>query len=264
MAQIATAVLHNVGNVLNSVNVSAALVAQGVKKSKASNLGRVVDLLDQHAPDLGDFVTNHARGRHLPAYLRWLGEQTRAEQAGLLEEVELLRQKIDHINEIVATQQGFARAGGEAESLRVLDLVEEALRIGMASAAQGRMAIARDYRDDPVVRVERGKALQILVNLLRNAQQACAEGILTEPRISVRVSAHEAGIEIAVKDNGIGIPAENLTRIFGHGFTTRKEGHGFGLHSCERAAAQLGGSLAVESDGRGFGATFTLKLPAES
>jgi signal transduction histidine kinase len=59
----------------------------------------------------------------------------------------------------------------------------------------------------------------------------------------------------------VGIPAENLTRIFNHGFTTRKDRHGFGLHSGALAAAQLGGSLTVRSDGLGRGAAFILELP---
>ena len=57
------------------------------------------------------------------------------------------------------------------------------------------------------------------------------------------------------------IPAASLGRIFTLGFTTRKDGHGFGLHSAALAAAEMGGSLVAESDGLGQGATFTLELP---
>ena len=64
-----------------------------------------------------------------------------------------------------------------------------------------------------------------------------------------------------VTDNGEGIPKENLTRIFQHGFTTKKTGHGFGLHSGSNAAREMGGSLNVRSDGTGTGATFILELP---
>ena len=68
-------------------------------------------------------------------------------------------------------------------------------------------------------------------------------------------------MQIAVIDTGIGISPENLTRIFAHGFTTRKDGHGFGLHSGALAAKELGGKLSVESAGLGQGASFVLDLP---
>jgi signal transduction histidine kinase len=64
-----------------------------------------------------------------------------------------------------------------------------------------------------------------------------------------------------VTDNGIGIPAENFKRLFEHGFTTKQEGHGFGLHSCALAVRELGGDIQTRSDGIGTGATFSLRLP---
>jgi C4-dicarboxylate-specific signal transduction histidine kinase len=103
--------------------------------------------------------------------------------------------------------------------------------------------------------------LQILVNLIRNAKYACDEAGRPDKRLSMRVTKGDELVRIAVRDNGIGIPPENLTRIFGHGFTTKKDGHGFGLHSGALAAKELGGSLTAHSDGVGRGATFTLELP---
>jgi signal transduction histidine kinase len=82
-----------------------------------------------------------------------------------------------------------------------------------------------------------------------------------DKQMTVRVANGEGRIKIAISDNGVGIPAENLLRIFNHGFTTRKDGHGFGLHSGALAARELGGSLSVRSGGLGEGATFTLELP---
>jgi len=97
--------------------------------------------------------------------------------------------------------------------------------------------------------------------VIRNAKYACDESRSAEKRVTVRVRAEDGKMLVAVIDTGVGIPPENLERIFSHGFTTRKEGHGFGLHSCALAAKDLGGSLQGESAGLGRGATFTLTLP---
>ncbi len=108
---------------------------------------------------------------------------------------------------------------------------------------------------------EKHKVLQILVNLMRNAKYACDESGRNDKRLTVRLTNGDDRVRISVIDNGVGIPAENLTRIFNHGYTTRKDGHGFGLHSAALAARELGGALQVRSQGAGFGATFTLELP---
>jgi signal transduction histidine kinase len=103
--------------------------------------------------------------------------------------------------------------------------------------------------------------LQILVNLVRNAKYACDESGRSDKLITLRIGKAPAGVYISVIDNGVGIPAENMSRLFAHGFTTRVDGHGFGLHSGALAAQELGGSLRVTSGGPGCGATFTLELP---
>jgi PAS domain S-box-containing protein len=261
MAEVATSVLHNVGNVLNSVNVSATLVADGLKKSKAADLGRVVALLDKHADNLGAYLTQDTQGRHLPAYLRQLNERLAKEQQSIFTEVESLRQNIEHIKDIVAMQQSYAKVSGVTEVLKVADLVEDSLRMNAAALERHKVEVVREYHEVPQISLERHKALQIMVNLIRNAKYACDEGGQAEKCLTVRVANGDGCIHISVTDNGVGIPPENLTRIFNHGFTTRKEGHGFGLHSGALAAMEMGGALLVHSDGHGKGATFTLDLP---
>ena len=261
MAEVATNVLHNVGNVLNSVNVSAALVAENAKKSKVSYLGKVVALLDEHAADLGDFLTTDSKGRQLPGYLRQLAEQLAREQQGAIKELDLLRKNIEHIKDIVAMQQSYAKISGVTETIHLTDLVEDALRMNAGALARHEVTLIREYSDVPPVTVEKHKVLQILVNLVRNAKYACDDSGRQDKQLTLKVSSTDNGVRIAVIDNGIGIPPENLTRIFNHGFTTRKDGHGFGLHSGALAAKEMGGALTVHSDGPGQGATFTLELP---
>jgi signal transduction histidine kinase len=261
MAEIATNVLHNVGNVLNSVNVSTNMLAQRVRKSRVSSFPRVVAMLQEHAHDLGAFITSDAKGKLVPDYLAKLSENLLAEQEATIGELNSLRGNVEHINEIVSMQQNFARVGGVKEIIDVVNLVEDSLRMNESSLSRHRVEVVREFENVPPMNVDKHKLLQILMNLVRNAKQACQESERADKRLTVRVANGEGRIKISVIDNGVGILPENLTRIFNHGFTTRKDGHGFGLHSGALAAKEMGGSLNVHSDGPGQGAAFTLELP---
>jgi len=260
MAEIATNVLHNVGNVLNSVNVSAILASDLARRSPATGLGRVVELMRAHAHDLGGFVNDNPRGRHLIPHLGNLAEQLVDEQTRIVAELDALRSNIEHIKDIVSMQQSYAKVAGVAEIVPVVDLVEDGLRMNAGALARHKVEVVRDLQCEPVVNVDKHKVLQILINLIRNAKYACEESGRTDRRLTVRVTRGAGRVYIAVCDNGVGIAPENLTRIFSHGFTTRASGHGFGLHSGALAAKELGGALSVHSDGPGKGAVFTLEL----
>jgi signal transduction histidine kinase len=261
MAEIATNVLHNIGNVLNSVNVSASLVVDNMKKCKIANLAKVAAMLREHEHDLGTFITSDAKGRQLPVYLGQLSEQLLADQKAAVHELDLLVKNIEHIKDVVAMQQNYARVSGVKEIINISELVEDGLRMNAGALARHRVEIIREFGDVPLINVDKHRVLQILVNLIRNAKYACDESERADRRLTVRVANGEGRIKISVADNGIGIPPENLTRIFNHGFTTRKDGHGFGLHSGALAAKEMDGSLSVHSDGLGRGATFVLELP---
>ncbi len=260
MAEVATSVLHNVGNVLNSVNVSAAQAAEKIGRSGSADLTRVAALFEQHRDDLPAFLAS-AQGQKLPAFLTALAGHIASEQHGALAELQSLRAHIDHINEIVAMQQTHARTVGVTEELPPASLVEDALLLEAASLDRHGVEVVRDFAEVPLMEVDKHQALQILVNLIRNAKQAMGEAGAAGKRLTLRIRRESAGMSIAVGDQGVGIPAKNLTRIFEHGFTTRPDGHGFGLHSAALAASGMGGSLTAHSDGIGRGATFTLTLP---
>ncbi len=262
MAEVATSVLHNVGNVLNSVNVSNSVIEDKIRKSKTANVSRVAGLLQEHAADLAKFLTEDSKGRQLPAYLSGLADVLRREQKELLEEVDSLGDNIDHIKEIVVMQQNYAKVLGLLELHSASGLVEDALRLNAGAMERHRVEVIRNYEELPPILVDKHAVLQILVNLIRNAKYALDDKGHTDKKMTLRVGLNgDKMVRISVIDNGIGIPRENLTRIFEHGFTTRKEGHGFGLHNGALAARQLGGSLTVHSDGPGTGAAFTLELP---
>jgi PAS domain S-box-containing protein len=264
MAEVASNVLHNVGNVLNSVNVSAALLADRIRGSRIASLVKATALMRQHAGDLASFLTADPKGRQLPGFLFGVVDYLTEEQKALLKELDLLGKNIEHIKDIVAMQQSYAKVSGVTETIAPSELIEDALRMNEAAFARHQVQVIREYGEVPPITVEKHKVLQILVNLMRNAKYALDEGGKAEKPIRLRLERKNGeAIRISVIDNGVGIPAENLTRIFNHGFTTRKNGHGFGLHSGALAAKELGGSLCVHSDGPGKGATFILELPTE-
>jgi C4-dicarboxylate-specific signal transduction histidine kinase len=260
---VATAVLHNVGNVLNSVNVSATLATDDLRGSKIADVSRAAGLLKEHADDLGLFLTQDPKGRQLPGYLAELGEQLAAERQSVLAELERLSGNILHIKDIVTMQQRHAKSEGVRENVKIAELVEDALRLNAGDLERHRIQLVREYKThpSPEILVEKHKVLQIFVNLITNANSACADSGRPEKRLTIQVARAGDQVRISFIDNGIGILGENLTRIFTRGFTTRANGHGFGLHSAALAAQDLGGTLQVHSDGLQTGATFTLSLP---
>ncbi|MGC1728848.1 MAG: HAMP domain-containing sensor histidine kinase, partial [Steroidobacteraceae bacterium] len=201
------------------------------------------------------------QGRHLPAYLQELAVELVAERDAAVAELSELRNNVEHIKQIVAMQQSYAKRGGITDTVDLRVLAEDSLRMNEGAFSRHGVTIARDFAEVPLVEVDKHKVLQILVNVIRNAKYACSEAEGAEKNVTVRIRATESALTIAVIDTGVGIPKENLQRIFNHGFTTRSEGHGFGLHSSALAAKELGGSLRAESAGPGKGATFTLTLP---
>jgi signal transduction histidine kinase len=262
IAEMATGVLHNLGNALNSVNTTVNLTPDRLQKSKVVALGKVVQLLEEQHGRLAEFFSADQRGQQLPGYLAQLSGHLLAERTDLLRELEGLQQNVDHIKEIVAAQQSYVRVSGITETVPASELVEYGLRLSETALDRHRVTVVREFTPAPAVQVERQKVLQILVNLIRNAKEAINEGGRPDKRlvVGVRVSA-EGRVQITVTDNGVGIAPENLARVFAFGYTTKKAGHGFGLHSSALAAKEMGGSLVARSEGAGQGATFILELP---
>ena len=261
MAEVATNVLHNVGNILNSINISASLVADRVRQSKAGGLTRVAALLKSQGANLGEFISADERGKQIPDYLSSLGEQLVGDQKATLEEITSLRDNLEHIKETVTMQQTYAKLCGVTEVVNVNDLVEDSLRLNAGAFARHGVTLERDYGGPLPITVDKHKVLQILVNLVRNAKYACDESGRQDKLLTLRVEATETGARISIIDNGVGIAPDNMGRLFHHGFTTRQSGHGFGLHSGAVAAQELGGTLRAESAGLGHGAAFILELP---
>ncbi|HVZ34273.1 MAG TPA: ATP-binding protein, partial [Polyangiaceae bacterium] len=262
MADVATSILHNVGNVLNSVNVSATMVTSTVQHSKAAGVGKVAKLLEEHRPELGRFLTEDARGKRIPEYLAQLSRTLEVEHAEIASELAVLRKNLDHINAVVAMQQTHAKGSGVVEEVQPRELLEDVVKLAAGSVGEGDAELVSVCDELPPLLLDRHKVLQILMNLISNARDAVRGA--ADRRVVLRCRKLEERIAISVEDRGVGIPAADLTRVFNFGFTTKREGHGFGLHGSALAAAELGGSLTCQSEGPGHGAVFTLELPCRT
>jgi signal transduction histidine kinase len=265
MADVATSVLHNVGNVLNSVNVSANLVREQVAKSEIAGLSRATALMRAHAHDLGHFLTESPQGKQLPRYFEMLAECWQGEQKSLLTELESLAKYVNHIKDIIAMQQSLTGISGVAEMVSLPEILDDALKMGSSGFEKYGITVVRDYGVVDPLLLDKMKLMTILVNLLRNAKEAVAVTDQMEKRVVLRSERNGDGVlRIEVIDNGVGIAPDHLTRVFSWGFTTKTGGHGFGLHSSALAAKEMGGTLRACSEGVGKGARFVLEVPVKN
>ncbi|HWL86837.1 MAG TPA: ATP-binding protein [Polyangiaceae bacterium] len=262
MAEIATGVLHNIGNALNSVNISSQVLSTQVSGSKIRDVEKLGALLDAHHSDLAAFLVSDERGKLVPAFVRSLSAALAEEQSRVLNELANLQGMVDHAKNILTWQQNYAGLASVVEEVAPAALVEDALMVARVEGDRVPIAVEKDYDDVPPVLAERHKVVQILVNLFTNARDAIQASGRRRGNVGIRVRGDgDAGIAIEVSDDGDGIPPENMRELFRYGFSTRKDGHGFGLHSCAFAAGEMNGTLTAHSDGRDAGARFTLRLP---
>ncbi len=264
MAEMATGVLHNVGNILNSVNVSTDLIRKQFEKTALANLEKVTLLIAEHENDFGSFVEKDNRGQMIPQYMTKVTGILRREHEMLTTEFQDLAENVDHIKKIISVQQTMAKSSGWWQELLPAELVNHSIVANKAALASQNVKITRDIEMPlPALVSDKHKILQILVNLIKNANDAMQEFGTEDPEIAIRVFQCDDDIVFTVADNGIGISSDNVEKIFSHGFTTKETGHGFGLHSSANAATAIGGTLTVSSDGVGAGAAFHLRIPLD-
>ncbi len=264
IAEISSGILHNIGNGLNSVNTTSNVLSERLANSRLGNLSKVVDMIRSHKGNIGQFITDDPKGSKIPEYLIQLAEILQSEQEALKEEVQQLQKYVEHLKAIVAMQQNYSRTSSLIDRVAPEDLMEEALKISEISLTRHGINVQRNFKQVPIIDVSRHKVLQILVNFIRNAKYAIDETGREDKLISVGLCSTEEGhVAFSVSDNGVGIDPGLLPKLFQFGFTTREQGHGFGLHACANTAKELKGRIEVDSDGKGRGARFTLVIPAE-
>jgi len=263
MTEIATGVLHNVGNVLNSINISATVLGDQLRKLRVEGVAKVADLFKQHGGDLAGFVSAEQRGAQLTEYLGTLSSALIEERHALLEELEFLNSKVQHIRTIIIAEQNHARRVVFKEQCDLRGLLSDVLLMHRHSIEQHNVEVVRELDPLPPMPLQKSKLIQVFDNLVKNAVESMSVNDPLRPRVlSICLQRVETDVaRIVVSDTGRGIAAEHRCKIFNFGFTTKGQGNGFGLHSAANAMTELGGTIGVHSEGIGTGATFTLEFP---
>ncbi len=262
MAQIARNVIHDVGNVLNSVNASASVLQEQIRCSKISGISRLNSLLKEK-DDLDSFFLSE-KGKTIPHYISVLDESLTSERKKMAEDIQSLLENIRHIADVINMQHAHTKGSGLVEKVDISDLMEKSLRIHLKPLEEMNVKIKRDYDDLYLVCLEKNKFLQIIINLIGNAKDALQAKKGKDKILVIRVKKEKIDppkIKIEIEDNGVGIEEKSLSQIFQHGYTTRKNGQGFGLHSSANLAQEMSGTLSAQSKGKDKGAIFTLTLP---
>lgn len=263
MAEVATGVLHNIGNALNSVHISAELVASGPLHGSATALEQLRNLLETPSGPVAQVLEGSEAGMRFRNYLTQFTKTLGDERSRAVQEVSRIRAGVEHLRRIIMSQQEFAKGRRMVEPHRASSLLDESLLLCDNWVRKAEIGVDRLYETDAEVTVDRTQVIQILINLIKNALAAMVDLPAGAGKLVIGVSEamDSDRVSLWVRDNGVGIPEENLVRVFRAGFTTRVDGHGFGLHSGANAAREMGGSLRAESAGPGRGSTFVLELP---
>jgi|GEM_PF-2979656 len=262
MAEIANGVLHNIGNVLNSVNVSAQLSAEHLQTLPVEKLDRVAVLLKDKKAEMGESWTSFEGLTALPDLLMQIASTLNSHRESIRNELRHLEEHIDFVKQIVQSQQSFSRQGGMHQDVSAVEVFETACKFVVCQQHHNRIRIERQFEFVGNLRTNKGKLLQILSNYVKNGLEAVHECVSGQPTLLIATRLlPDDKVEFSVTDNGHGIDAATLENIFRHGFTTKADGHGFGLHSAACAAKEMNGSVAVHSDGPGRGTRFCVRVP---
>lgn len=262
MEEISSSVLHNVGNVLNSVNISVETLAEKNDASQLVGLKKLCTLLNEHKDHLGDFITNDARGIKTLEFLNKLADYWYEEQQWMRTEIDALNKNVNLIKDIISTQQSLSKTIGMEQIVLIDDLLNEALLISGLNLKNQKIIVEKKYAKLHPITTDKVKLIQLLVNFFRNARDALIESSNQDKRLIIKTAPVDKDtILIEITDTGIGILPANIHKIFHYGFTTKESGHGFGLHTSALAISNLGGKVQVHSQGLEKGTTFSITLP---
>ena len=260
-AEVASNVLHNVGNVLTSINTIVNLLKNQKYKLNLENYHKAIQMLTDHHDDLAVFLTEDPKGKLIPDYLLNFSQHIEREQNDVKTLLEDLTKHVQTVTNIISIQQTFAHPGTMTEITNISEVANDALKVDLPNIEKNNINVIREYEPIPSFYVDRHLLLQILHNLIRNSLESLKICRRKDKELIIRIYGSDSRAVIEIQDNGIGIPEENNDKIFTYGFSTKKGGHGFGLHGSANLAKTMKGSLLFHSDGVNKGATFRLLLP---
>ena len=268
MAEVAVSVIHNIGNVLNSVGVSVGIIKKEMSNSIYQKIGLIMGMLEKHQSNLIEYFQNDEQGKLIPGYLMILFAEIQRNKVILDTEVQDLQQHYYIIKDILNAEDEITGPKSISTPVLLAEVMDSSIQTVMTadSMLTKQITLNKDYRYTASIMTNKTNLMQIFVNLLKNAKESVMELKENMPRkinISIARKKNLEEVELRIMDNGIGILPEHLPKIFTFGFTTKQRGHGFGLHNCALIAKQLGGTLEVKSNGYCKGATFILTLPID-
>lgn len=263
VSKVANGLIHNLGNLFNSINISTQALVEVVRDSKIPELLKANRLFLKNLDNIGDYVTKDPAGRYLPEFYRTVGDFLKEDLEKLNTELGDIAEKVAFIKEMISTQQDYAKSETVTRKLALNDVVDRALQIELPSMTKRGIRIEKHYQARYFVYGIKSKVLHVFLNLFKNAKEAMTGSDHEDSFLRIEISElPEHKVQVIVTDNGAGIDVANIDKMFSYGFTTKADGHGFGLYTSAEAMRQLGGSISVESDGPGHGARFRLVFPA--
>ncbi|CAM2068038.1 Response regulator [Sulfidibacter corallicola] len=261
-AQVATAVLHNIANVLNSVSVSCSVVHRRIHDSKVKQMLLAHGLIEDHLDNLDNYLTRDEKGKLLPEYLIALGKRIESEQITIAHELKDLGAKIQLMKQAIESQQHYAKGNEIHEPVSPDAVLEEALLVQSNLIETHQIQIQSDLNAPNQLALPKAKLVHVFINLIKNGIEAMRAA---ETRVlSLESREAQGAISVHISDTGIGIEPEHRKKLFTHGFTTKKDGHGFGLAYCAKAIEEMGGTLEVHSEGSGKGTRFSIHFSPAS
>lgn len=265
MSEVATAVLHNIGNLLNGLNVSTGLLAQRLQELPVGDVPKISNLLKAHTEDIGNFLTESTKGKQVMPYLETLGNHLTGQYDLCLRDLETVLSQLEDVKDLVMGQENLTRAERILEPVSLKDLLEQALTVSQSQIIKHQITIERNYETIPKLVIDKYLCLRILINLIHQAKVSMTQPGDGPHRLSMGLHLHQdqqTTVHIRIQDTGCGIPPEQLTKIFSQELSEPFEDQDAGLHESALAAKNMGGSLTASSEGQGKGATYTLSLPA--
>jgi DNA-binding LacI/PurR family transcriptional regulator/signal transduction histidine kinase len=262
MADISIEILHNIGNILNSINVSVNLMKTNADSLMIPYLLNANEMLTANLADLETFITGDPKGKKLMQFFLKLGTSFADFKNQMIYNANRLDDKVKSIVDMISAQQTYAGAGNKEvmEKLDIASILDDAVKLMAESIDRYQIKITKDYQVRPQILVQRMKLFHILFKLINNAKDAMIDTQAGDRSLTFTICEDEQCKYIRISDSGRGIPGNLLEKIFEFGYSNKKDGHELGLHSCSKYMKEMDGKIWAESNSPNSGTTFVLQF----